>query len=88
MIIDKPKIIKNHCFTELVYQRINRKLKLNYSKIAIETFIKTLLIETPLINYIKKGKNFYILNKKHQVRITVNSTTFRIITVDKTINSI
>ncbi|WP_315291801.1 DUF3781 domain-containing protein [Hoylesella loescheii] len=31
----------------------------------------------------KKGKNYYITNDAAHVRITVNSFTYRVITVDK-----
>lgn len=41
------------------------------------------LSETSLENYLKKGKNFYVFNENYQIKITVNSNTFRIITVDK-----
>lgn len=79
----KDEIIKNHCYTELVYGRINKKLKTIFSKIEIEVLLKNILEETTLENYTKKGKNFYITNTKYTIRITVNSNTFRIITVDE-----
>lgn len=82
-MINKSEIIKKHCYTELVYFRINKKLKLKYSNHKIERLIYRLLDETPLIDYLKKGKNFYVVNRKHQIKITVNSNTFRVITVDK-----
>lgn len=33
--------------------------------------------------FIKKGKNIYITNKEKNIRLTINSFTNRIITVDK-----
>jgi hypothetical protein len=80
---NKNEILEKHCYTELVYQRINKKLKIALSKDETENFIRKVLEETVIENYLKKGKNFYISNKDYNVRITVNSNTFRIITVDR-----
>lgn len=82
MVINKNEILKNHCYTELVYKRINKKLASNFSKKESEELIKKVLKETDLEYYLKRGKNFYITNNQHKIRITVNSNTFRIITVD------
>jgi hypothetical protein len=81
--INKPEIIEKHCYTKLVYERINKKLKSNISNEESEILIKKVLQETAIENYLKKGKNFYISNKEYGIRITINSNTFRIITVDK-----
>ncbi|MCG1036018.1 DUF3781 domain-containing protein [Polaribacter sargassicola] len=81
--LNKNNILEKHCYTELVYQRINKKLKTNFSKNKIEHLIRNVLEETALENYTKKGKNFYIYSKKDNIRITINSNTFRVITVDK-----
>ena len=80
---NKNEILEKHCYTELVYQRINKKLKTAFSKDETEKLIRKVLDETTVENYLKKGKNFYVSNKEHNIRITVNSNTFRIITVDK-----
>lgn len=80
---NKNEILEKHCYTELVYLRINKKLKIALSKDETENFIRKVLEETVIENYLKKGKNFYISNKDYNVRITVNSNTFRIITVDR-----
>jgi hypothetical protein len=83
MKINTEEILKNHCYTELVYQRINKKLEVLFSKKESQILIKKVLEETSLENYTKKGKNFYITNKQHNIKITINSNTFRVITVDK-----
>ncbi|WP_298551588.1 DUF3781 domain-containing protein [uncultured Algibacter sp.] len=80
---NKNDILENHCYTELVYKRINKKLNTNLSNSETETLIKSVLKETDVENYKKKGKNFYISNKDYNIRITINSNTFRIITVDR-----
>jgi hypothetical protein len=83
MKIDKNQIFKNHCYTELVYERRNKKLGTNFSNEESEILIKKILKETDVEYFQKKGKNFYITSEKHNITITINSNTFRVITVDK-----
>ena len=83
MILQKEEILQKHCYTELVYQRINKKLGANFSNKESEALIKKVLTETEVENFERKGKNFYISNEEHNIKITVNSNTFRIITVDR-----
>ena len=80
---NKTEILKNICYTELVYGRINKKLNTNFSKKQIKEYIFKILNETEINFFSKIGKNFYVLNKKYKIKITINSNTFRIITVDK-----
>lgn len=42
-----------------------------------------LVERTPEDLFCKKGKNFYITNTEHGIRLTINSNSFRIITVDR-----
>ena len=79
----KQRIIEAHCYTELVFERINKKLTVNLSKMQIELFIAEILENTTEENFIKRGKNYYVTNRQKNIRITINSNTFRIITVDK-----
>ena len=79
----KKEILENICYTELVYERINKKLKINFWKKQIEEFIFKIIKETEESFFIKKWKNFYITNSENDIKITINSNTFRIITVDK-----
>jgi ribosomal protein L28 len=83
MKINKQEILDNICYTELVYERINKKLNINFSNKQIEEFIFKTLKETDENLYSRKGKNFYVENEEEKLRITINSNTFRIITVDK-----
>ncbi|RZN14127.1 MAG: DUF3781 domain-containing protein [Methanosarcinales archaeon] len=83
MSINKSEILKNICYTELVYGRINKKLNIKFSKNQIEKFILKILRETEEKFFSKIGKNFYITNTENNIKITVNSNTFRIITVDR-----
>ncbi|MCL2039026.1 MAG: DUF3781 domain-containing protein [Bacteroidetes bacterium] len=75
--------INKICYTELVYQRINKKLNTQFSKQEIEKMIFDIIEKTEESYFEKKGKNYYISNKEHNIRITINSNTFRVITVDK-----
>ena len=45
--------------------------------------IKKIVEETELDCFEKLGKNFYILNTEHTIRITINVAAFRALTVDK-----
>lgn len=71
------------CYTELVYQRINKKLKTELSKLEIEEMLFDILNETQEKYFKKIGKNIYVNNSDNNIKITINSNTFRIITVDK-----
>ena len=77
----KTDILSRLCYTELVYGRINKKLKLNLSAEEIEVLMVATICSCDSIE--KIGKNFYISNNKHNIRITINSYTYRIITADR-----
>ncbi len=79
----KQIIIDKLCYTELVYKRINKKLKLDLSKTKLEELIFNLIQETAEEHFQKTGKNIYITNSAKNVRLTINSFTNRIITVDR-----
>ncbi len=83
MTITKKEIINNICYTELVYGRINKKLGIEFSREQIENLILKYLEEANLENFRKTGKNYYVSNTENNVRLTINSNTFRIITVDR-----
>ena len=81
----KLDILKKICYTELVYLRINKKLNIQLSKIKVRELILKIIKETDESGFHKKGKNIYIVNNKRKVRLTINSSTNRIITADKLI---
>lgn len=83
MNINIPEILSKTCYTELVYQRINKKLKTELSKLEIEKMLFDILNETQEKYFKKIGKNIYVNNSDNNIKITINSNTFRIITVDK-----
>lgn len=79
----KKTILDKLCYTELVYGRINKKLKMELSKDEIEELITMIILETDENKFIKTGKNIYITNEKRNIILTINSYTNRIITADK-----
>ena len=82
MTINKTEILENICYTELVYERINKKLKSQFSKEEIEKLLFAIIKETDEADFQKRGKNIYVTNIEHNIRVTVNSYNCRIITVD------
>lgn len=82
-MINKVEILKSICYTDLVYGRINKKLNMKLSRIQIEEFIFKILKETDEKYFSKIGKNFYVISSNNNIKITINSNTFRVITVDK-----
>lgn len=87
MNISKTEILKNICYTELVYQRINKKLISDFSKQEIEAIIFNIITETQEIFFERIGKNIYISNFEKNIKITINTNTYRIITVDRLVKN-
>lgn len=83
--MNKTEILNNICYTELVYDRINKKLKSSFSKSEIEIMLFNIIRETEEASFQKVGKNFYVTNSDKNIQITINSNTFRVITVDRVI---
>jgi len=83
MNINKAEILNNICYTELVYDRINKKLNSKFSKSEIEKMLFRVIKETEGMFFHRIGKNIYVVNSENNIKITINSNTYRIITVDK-----
>ena len=79
----KKIILDKVCYTKLVYGRINKKLDWELSEHKIEEAISKIVRDTDESAFQKIGKNIYISNDERNVRLTINSYTNRIITVDK-----
>lgn len=79
----KKTILDKICYTALVYGRINKKLKIDFSKDKIEELITAIILETAENKFTKTGKNIYITAEKRNIVLTINSYTNRIITADK-----
>ena len=83
MNIDKAEILNKICYTELVYERINKKLNSRFSKSEIEKMLFDIVKETEEKFFQRIGKNIYVTSCESNIKITINSNTYRIITVDK-----
>ncbi|MFR1820814.1 MAG: DUF3781 domain-containing protein [Lactococcus petauri] len=57
------EVLKNLCYTDLVYTRINKKLGAELSNKEIELLIYD-IVKDNSSTIIKKGKNYYIKNIK------------------------
>jgi hypothetical protein len=79
----KNRILDKICYTELVFDRINKKLNIKHSESGIKGMICTIIKETDETNFERIGKNIYITNNERNIRLTINAFTNRIITVDK-----
>jgi hypothetical protein len=79
----KSEILDKICYTDLVYERINKKLNTQLPKDEIEKMIYEIIEETDATKFQKTGKNIYISNNYRNVRLTINSYTNRIITADR-----
>jgi len=82
MDINKTEILDRICYTELVYDRINKKINARFSKSEIEKMLSDIIRETQEVFFQRIGKNIYVTNSQKNIRITINSNTYRIITVD------
>lgn len=78
----KTQILHKICFTELVYERINKKLNSELSKREIEEELFDIIKKTNELNYQKTGKNIYVINNERNISITINLNTFRVITIN------
>ena len=78
----KTEIINKICYTDLVYERINKKLNLQLPKDEIEKMIHQIIDETDKTEFRRRGKNIYITNNQRNVQLTINARTTRIITAD------
>jgi FKBP-type peptidyl-prolyl cis-trans isomerase (trigger factor) len=79
----KSEILDKICYTDLVYERINKKLNTQLPNDEIEKMIYEIIEETDATKFQKTGKNIYISNSYKNVRLTINSYTNRIITADR-----
>ena len=64
--------------------RIKKNLNIaNLSDSETESFLKKIILSTPIEDIETKGKNYYFKCFKHNAILTVNSHTFTIITAKK-----
>lgn len=70
------------CYTDLVYQRVNKKLKVELSRPEIEKLVQDILTDNQT-TVEKRGKNYYVSGLAYSTQLTINSFNFRLITADR-----
>ena len=82
----RNKIAKQFKNTSLGFLRIKKNLDISdFSNSETETYLRKIILSTPLDNIESKGKNHYFKSAKHNAILTVNSHSFTIITAKKLI---
>ncbi|NLR31552.1 DUF3781 domain-containing protein [Levilactobacillus tujiorum] len=69
------------CYTELVYQRVNKKLAVDLSQAEVEALVIAMLDDVTT-SIEKLGKNYYVANSTRRVQLAINSFNYRLITVN------
>ncbi|WP_010662284.1 DUF3781 domain-containing protein [Marinilabilia salmonicolor] len=82
MIRYKELVLNDICYTDLVYERINKKLNRRYSRHEVEEMILETLKDSEETHFRRSGKNIYVTNNDRKIKITINFNTCRVITVD------
>ena len=77
------KVIQSRvCYTDLVYQRVNKKLNKDMTPAQIEALVQRVL-NNELTSILCQGKNYYIEDKIKDVVLTINRNNYRLITINK-----
>ncbi|MGL5436910.1 MAG: DUF3781 domain-containing protein [Lachnospiraceae bacterium] len=82
----KTFVLEHICYTNLVFVRINKKLKMSLSPDEIRDFVYGVVVSDKCLIY-KHGKNYYACNESAGVQITINSFNCRVITADRIVLS-
>lgn len=70
--------------THLGFLRIRKNLVINnFTDSETEYFIKKIILSTPIEEIETKGKNYYFKCFKYNAILTINASTFTIITAKK-----
>ncbi|GAX48422.1 DUF3781 domain-containing protein [Pseudolactococcus reticulitermitis] len=78
----RKTILAKICYTDLVYDRINKKLNQSMSRQEIEKLLFD-LVENIENEINRVGKNYYVTDTRHKISVTINANTYRVITVNK-----
>lgn len=80
--MEKEIFITRVCCTELVYDRIRKKLNVGLNNLEIEKMLVEVISDSETFCN-KKGKNYYVGNTRMNIEITINSNNYRIITASR-----
>ncbi len=67
------------CYTVLVFNRVNKKLKTNWDVLTIKHIVNDILVSNDS-NYKLQGKNWYVSNKNKNIELVINKNNYRLIT--------
>ncbi len=77
----RTSIVKKFRNTPMGFIRIRRNLGIfHFSDKETESYLRKIILSTPLEHIETKGKNHYFKCLKHNANLTVNAHTFTIIT--------
>ena len=80
MLPNRETFLNNICYTDLVFQRVNKKLQTDYSIAEIKNLVDK-IIGNPQTTITKNGKNYYLLY--NNIELVINSYNFRLITANR-----
>jgi len=80
MLPNREIFLNNICYTDLVFQRVNKKLQTDYSIAEIKNLVDK-IIGNPQTTITKNGKNYYLLY--NNIELVINSYNFRLITANR-----
>lgn len=80
--INRKVLAENIRYTDLVYERINKKLNINLTHLQIKKMINNLILGTSIKDFHRKGKNIYIYNYSLNIGITINFNSKTVITAN------
>jgi len=72
------------CYTELVFQRVNKKLKTVMTEAEVKALIQGILLDAGS-SVEQRGKNYYVTSSVRHVRLTINRFNCRLITADRVV---
>ncbi|AVK63771.1 hypothetical protein C5Z26_06470 [Lactobacillus sp. CBA3606] len=69
-------------YPDLVFTRVNAKLGTHLSRQEGKQLVTTILTDTNSQSE-QRGTNYYVINFRFNVRLTVDASDFRLITMDR-----
>lgn len=76
------KISEKIGYTKLVYDRVSKKLRTNYTKKQIEELVEAILNDNQT-KLSRVGKKYYLWHSEKHIQLTINASSYRLITADR-----
>ncbi|WP_349515594.1 DUF3781 domain-containing protein [Leuconostoc suionicum] len=80
--MNKDIFVNNNCYTELVFTRVNKKLKTSWDILIIKYIVNDILTSNDS-DYKLNGKNWYVSNKNANIELVINKNNYRLITANQ-----